>query len=84
MAMRTGQSQGFDMYSWGDNLLLKASEYAAKFNQNGSVVYDPKWFRCEAILVDGPWADISLEDFGLVNGVYGKLAKSLLSIGHSC
>jgi hypothetical protein len=66
-AMRTGQSQGVDLYGLGDNLLLKASEYVAKFNLNGTVPYDPKWYRCEAVLVDGPWAGPSFNAFGITN-----------------
>ena len=50
------QSQGFDAYSLGDNLLLKAAEYAAKYNLGNDVPYDPKFYRCEAILINGPWS----------------------------
>lgn len=65
MGARVAQSQGSDLYSLGDNLLLKASEYAAAFNLNQTVPYDPQWYRCEAVLVDGPWANISTESFGV-------------------
>lgn len=54
-AARVIQSQGFDVYSLGDNLLLKASEYSAKYNLGHDVPYDPKFYRCEAILINGPW-----------------------------
>ncbi|KAF7169698.1 hypothetical protein CNMCM5623_002362 [Aspergillus felis] len=64
---RVGQSQGVDLYSLGPNLLLKAAEYAAKYNLNETVEYDPKWSRCEAVLVNGPWATISEEDRGVTN-----------------
>lgn len=67
--MRTAQSQGIDLYGLGDNLLLKAAEYAAKFNMNGTVSYDPGWFRCEAVLVGGPWLNISKNAFGITNQV---------------
>lgn len=50
------QSQGTDVYSLGDNLLLKAAEYTAKYNLGYDVPYDPKFYRCEAILINGPWA----------------------------
>ncbi|KAL2129554.1 hypothetical protein VTI74DRAFT_7619 [Chaetomium olivicolor] len=43
----------------------QSAEYTAKFNLNETVPYDPKWFRCEAILVDGPWDTISRERFGV-------------------
>lgn len=56
---RVAQTQGSDLYSLNNNLLLKAAEYTAKYNLNETVTYDPKWYRCEAILVDGPWATIS-------------------------
>jgi hypothetical protein len=39
-----------DLYGLEDNLLLNA-----KFNFNHTVPYDPKFYRCEAILVNGPW-----------------------------
>ncbi|PSN67744.1 chondroitin AC/alginate lyase [Corynespora cassiicola Philippines] len=67
MAMRTAQSQGSDLYGLGDDLLLRAAEYTAKFNLNGTVPYDPKWFRCEAVLVNGPWKTISYDKFGITN-----------------
>ncbi|KAK0762677.1 hypothetical protein N5P37_005495 [Trichoderma harzianum] len=55
-AARIMQSQGTDVYSLGDNLLLKAAEYTAKYNLGYDVPYDPKFYRCEAILINGPWA----------------------------
>lgn len=64
-AMRTAQSQGLDLYSLGGDVLLKAAEYAAKFNLNGTVAYDPDWYRCEAVLVGGPWQNISTNSFGI-------------------
>ena len=65
LGARVAQSQGSDLYTLGDNLLLKAAEYTAKFNLNGTVPYDPDWYRCEAVLVGGPWPDISYEKFGI-------------------
>ncbi|KAH6646150.1 chondroitin AC/alginate lyase [Truncatella angustata] len=50
------QSQGTDVFSLGDNILLKAGEYTAKYNLGLDVPYDPKFYRCEAILVNGPWS----------------------------
>ncbi|RHZ54714.1 hypothetical protein CDV55_104079 [Aspergillus turcosus] len=64
---RVGQSQGVDLYGLGHNLLLKAAEYAAKYNLNETVEYDPKWARCEAVLVNGPWATISEQNRGVTN-----------------
>lgn len=64
---RVGQSQGVDLYELGDNLLLKGSEYAAQYNLNNTVPYDPSWARCESVLVDGPWATIAAHDRGITN-----------------
>ncbi|KAH1593581.1 hypothetical protein KXX44_008052 [Aspergillus fumigatus] len=66
-AARVGQSQGVDLYGLGDNLLLKGAEYAAKYNLNETVEYDPKWYRCEAVLVNGPWDTISESKRGVTN-----------------
>jgi hypothetical protein len=55
-AARTALSQGTDIYKLGDNLLLKAAEYTARYNLGQNVTYDPNFFRCEAILVNGPWS----------------------------
>ncbi|KAF6829517.1 glycoside hydrolase family 92 [Colletotrichum plurivorum] len=65
MAARVAQSQGSDLFSQGDDLILKGAEYSAKFNLNQTVKYDPKWFRCEAVLVNGPWAEISQDKRGV-------------------
>ncbi|KAI1249708.1 hypothetical protein MGN70_009322 [Eutypa lata] len=54
-AARVVQSQGHDIYSLHDNLILKGAEYTAKYNLGYEVPYDPKFYRCEAILVNGPW-----------------------------
>lgn len=65
MAARVGQSQGVDLYELGGSLLLKGAEYLAKYNLNESVAYDPSWYRCEAVLVNGPWETISEENRGV-------------------
>ena len=70
LAARVAQSQGVDLYSLGDNLLQRGAEYLAKFNLNGTVEYDPKWYRCEAVLIDGPWQNISYHNFGLRAGIW--------------
>lgn len=69
-AARTIQSQGYDIWSEGDSLLLKAAEYAAKYNLGNDIPYDNKFYRCEAVLVNGPWAEISEQNrgVGLTNG----------------
>ncbi|KFY15438.1 hypothetical protein V491_05687 [Pseudogymnoascus sp. VKM F-3775] len=64
-AARVIQSQGVDVYSLGDNLLLKAAEYSAKYNLNNSVPFDSTFYRCEAILVNGPWAEPSTISRGI-------------------
>ena len=62
---RVAQSQGSDLYSIGNNRILLGSEYSAKYNLNYSVPYDASWYRCEAVLVNGPWSDISSADRGV-------------------
>ncbi|KAI5840862.1 chondroitin AC/alginate lyase, partial [Morchella snyderi] len=59
IASQTVLNQGGDLYGLQDDLLLKGSEYLAKFNLNGTVPYDPKYARCESILVGGPWPENS-------------------------
>ena len=59
LAARTSKNQGYDLFSYRNNLLLRGAEYTAKFNLNESVPYDPAWRRCESVLVDGPWEEIS-------------------------
>ncbi|KAL5316093.1 hypothetical protein ACEPPN_016970 [Leptodophora sp. 'Broadleaf-Isolate-01'] len=56
LAARIIQSQGTDVYSIGNNMLLKGAEYSAKYNLGNDVPYDPKFYRCEAILINGPWS----------------------------
>lgn len=58
------------MYSLEDNLILKAAEYNAKFNLNHTVPYDPKFYRCEAVLVNGPWDKISEENKGFTSAMW--------------
>jgi hypothetical protein len=78
-AARTVQSQGGDLYGMGDNLILKGAEYAAKYNLGYDVPYDPKFYRCEAILINGPWAKISniTRGIGIVDG---KLTEPIWDI----
>jgi hypothetical protein len=64
---RVGQSQGVDLYGLGNNLLLKGAEYAAQYNLNETVEYEPNWRRCESVLVDGPWSTISASNRGVTN-----------------
>ncbi|KAK9425383.1 putative Chondroitin AC/alginate lyase [Seiridium unicorne] len=67
-AARTIQSQGTDVYSLGDNLLLKAGEYTARYNLGEDIPYDSKFYRCEAILVNGPWSGPSPISRGVLAG----------------
>ncbi|KAL1888438.1 hypothetical protein Sste5346_009555 [Sporothrix stenoceras] len=56
-AARTIQSQGTDVYGEGNNLLLLGAEYTAQYNLGYDVPsFDPTFYRCEAILINGPWA----------------------------
>ncbi|ORY66050.1 chondroitin AC/alginate lyase [Pseudomassariella vexata] len=75
LASRTVGNQGFDLFSYGDNLLLKGAEYTAKYNLNETVPYDPDFRRCEAVLVAGPWKEISIQNRGI--GVYGTLTQPI-------
>lgn len=70
MAARVIQSQGNDVYDFGNDLLLKASEYTAKYNLGYDVEYDRKFYRCEAILVNGPWAQPSDIGRGITAGAF--------------
>ena len=65
-AARVIQSQGTDLYSFENNLILKAAEYTAKYNLGYDVPYDRKFYRCEAILINGPWAAPSNISRGIV------------------
>ncbi|KAI1652458.1 chondroitin AC/alginate lyase [Daldinia decipiens] len=67
-ASRVVQSQGYDIYSLHDNLILKGAEYTAKYNLFYEVPYDPKFYRCEAILVSGPWSMPSNISRGAASG----------------
>jgi hypothetical protein len=53
MAALVAENRGYDLFSSNGNLLLMASEYAAKYSLNESVPCDLNFFRCEAVLVDG-------------------------------
>jgi hypothetical protein len=68
-AARTAQSQGADLYGFASNLLLKGAQYGAQYNLGHDVPYDPKFYRCEAILINGPWSVISpiTRGVGIVN-----------------
>lgn len=66
-AARVMQSQGWeDSYTILDSLVLKGGEYAAKYNLGYDVPYDRKFYRCEAILVKGPWAQPSEIKRGII------------------
>lgn len=67
LASRVAQSQGYDLFSYATDLLTKGSEYVAKYNLNQTVPYDPNWYRCEAVLVNGPWPNISTVNRGIGN-----------------
>ncbi|KAK6948054.1 hypothetical protein Daesc_009818 [Daldinia eschscholtzii] len=67
-AARVVQSQGYDVYSLYGNLILKGAEYTARYNLGYEVPYDPKFYRCEAILVNGPWSAPSSISRGVASG----------------
>ncbi|KAL1878549.1 hypothetical protein VTK73DRAFT_7890 [Phialemonium thermophilum] len=68
-AARTVQSQGVDLYALENNLLLRAAEYTAKYNLGHDVPYDPKFYRCEAVLINGPWSAPSNISRGVSTGI---------------
>ena len=61
------------MFSFLESTLLKGAEYSAKYNLNYTVGYDPDFYRCEAVLVDGPWKQISSVARGLTRPVWDLL-----------
>ena len=61
------------MFSFLNSALLKGAEYSAKYNLNYTVEYDPDFYRCEAVLVDGPWKTISSVARGLTRPVWDLL-----------
>jgi len=71
LAAKTLETQGFDVWDRLDDVLLAASEYTAKFNLNETVPYDPKFCRCEAVLVNGPWDTISEYNKGVGSNLPG-------------
>lgn len=53
------------MFKEKDNLILRGAEYAGKYKVNQTVDYDPSFYRCESVLVNGPWDTISNISRGL-------------------
>lgn len=76
LAARTSKNQGHNILGYANNLLLKGAEYTAKYNLNQTVPYDKNWRRCESVLVNGPWAEISSYNRGVVNTT-GTTVKKL-------
>lgn len=69
-AARVIQSQGRDVYGLQDDLLLKGAEYNAKYNLGENVEYDRNFYRCEAVLVNGPWSMPSNISRGVTAGAF--------------
>ncbi|GLB07790.1 hypothetical protein AtubIFM57258_003155 [Aspergillus tubingensis] len=59
LAARVVANQDYDSFALEDNLIFTAAEYAGKYLMNQTVPYDASFYRCEVVLVDGPWANIS-------------------------
>lgn len=70
MAARVIQSQGRDVHGLDDDLLLKGGEYIARYNLGEEVDYDRNFYRCEAILVNGPWSAPSNISRGVTAGAF--------------
>lgn len=79
LAARVVNNQGYNLFTYGNNLLLKGSEYSAKYNSNETVPYDPKFYRCEAVLVNGPWSKISTDQRGIQKQVWDILHYSAVA-----
>jgi hypothetical protein len=54
-----------DLFGFDNNVLLRGAEYTAQYNLNNTVTYDPKVFRCEAVLVGVPWTEIAAANRGI-------------------
>ncbi|PQE27274.1 GPI anchored protein [Rutstroemia sp. NJR-2017a WRK4] len=50
--------------------LMVGYEYTAKYNLGYNVSYDPDFYRCDANLVGGPWANISSTGRGQLRSIY--------------
>ncbi|GFN15281.1 hypothetical protein AtubIFM55763_009704 [Aspergillus tubingensis] len=59
LAARVVANQDYDLFALEDNIVFTAAEYAGKYLMNHTVPYDASFYRCEVVLVDGPWANIS-------------------------
>ena len=59
LAARVVANQDYDLFTLEDNIVFTAAEYAGKYLMNQTVPYDASFYRCEVVLVDGPWANIS-------------------------
>lgn len=70
LAAKTILSQGGDMFKEHNNLILRGAEYAGQYNSNKTVPFDPSFYRCEAVLVDGPWGTVANVSRGLKYPVY--------------
>lgn len=81
LAARVVNNQGYNLFTYGNNLLFKGSEYSAKYNLNETVPYDPKFYRCEAVLVNGPWSKISTDQRGIQKQVWDILHYSAIANG---
>ena len=73
-AAKVIQNQGSgDLFGFDNDLLLRAAEYTAKFSLNHTVDYNPRLYRCEAVLVNGPWPVISTANKGFLVPVWDIL-----------
>ncbi|KAI5778475.1 chondroitin AC/alginate lyase [Geopyxis carbonaria] len=82
-AAKVVAAQGGDMWRWNDALLLKGVEYAAKYNLGADVPYDADWYRCEAVLVDGPWSEVSERGRGKLAPVWTLPVQVYRALGRS-
>jgi hypothetical protein len=69
-AFQMAWNQGDDLFSLLDNRLLIGYEYTARYNLGYSVPYNASFYRCDVVLVNGPWPIISNTTRGEWRPVY--------------
>lgn len=65
LAAKTLEAQGIDVWGEMGSVMLKASEYMARYNLGEAVEHDPKFSRCLSVLLGGPWDKASEHNRGI-------------------
>jgi len=58
-AFQMAWNQKDDLFALLNNRLLVGYEYTAQYNLGNSVPYNESFYRCDVVLVNGPWPNIS-------------------------